>query len=68
MAATGVRTSGFYGGVNYGFGYIGVGYAGGRWNGNQFAYNASVNNVTTTVVHNTGETTGPWSRQQYDDQ
>ncbi|MBV8782804.1 MAG: YXWGXW repeat-containing protein [Gammaproteobacteria bacterium] len=44
---------GFYGGVNYGFGYVGVGYAGGRWVGNSFAYNASVTNVNVTVVHNT---------------
>jgi WXXGXW repeat (2 copies) len=44
---------GFYGGVNYGFGYVGTGYAGGRWVGNSFAYNAAVTNVNVTVVHNT---------------
>jgi hypothetical protein len=44
---------GFYGGVNYGFGYVGSGYAGGRWVGNSFAYNAAVTNVNVTVVHNT---------------
>jgi hypothetical protein len=44
---------GFYGGVNYGFGYGGVGFAGGRWAGNSFAYNQSVTNVNVTVVHNT---------------
>jgi WXXGXW repeat (2 copies) len=44
---------GFYGGVNYGFGYVGVGYAGGRWNGGTFAYNTAVNNVNVTVIHNT---------------
>jgi hypothetical protein len=44
---------GFYGGVNYGFGYVGVGYAGGRWVGNTFAYNRTVTNVNVTVVHNT---------------
>jgi hypothetical protein len=44
---------GFYGGVNYGFGYGGVGFAGGRWVGNSFAYNQSVTNVNVTVVHNT---------------
>src|SRR5579863_8050889 len=44
---------GFYGGVNYGFGYTGVGYAGGRWVGSSFAYNQSVTNVNVTVVHNT---------------
>ncbi|MBV8497298.1 MAG: YXWGXW repeat-containing protein [Gammaproteobacteria bacterium] len=44
---------GFYGGVNYGFGYVGVGFGGGRWVGNSFAYNQSVTNVNVTVVHNT---------------
>jgi hypothetical protein len=44
---------GFYGGVNYGFGYTGVGYGGGRWVGNSFAYNRTVTNVNVTVVHNT---------------
>jgi hypothetical protein len=36
---------GFYGGVNYGFGYAGVGYEGGRWNNGVFAYNQTVNNL-----------------------
>ena len=44
---------GFYGGVNYGFGYTGVGFAGGRWVGNSFAYNRAVANINVTVVHNT---------------
>jgi hypothetical protein len=44
---------GFYGGVNYGFGYVGVGFAGGRWDGGHFAYNTAVNNVNVTVIHNT---------------
>jgi len=44
---------GFYGGVNYGFGYVGVGFAGGRWDGGHFAYNTAVNNVNTTIIHNT---------------
>ena len=44
---------GFYGGVNYGFGYGGVGFVGGRWAGNSFAYNQSVNNVNVTNIHNT---------------
>jgi hypothetical protein len=42
---------GFYGGVNYGFGYFGAGYAGGYWHGREFFYNRSVNNVTITNVH-----------------
>jgi len=36
---------GFYGGVDYGFGYNGSGYAGGRWQGNQFYYNSQANNL-----------------------
>jgi hypothetical protein len=43
---------GFYGGVNYGFGYVGEGYEGGRWEGDHFFYNRSVNNVNVTVIHN----------------
>ncbi len=44
---------GFYGGVNYGFGYGGVGFWGGRWEGGHFAYNTAVVNVNRTVIHNT---------------
>jgi len=44
---------GFYGGINYGFGYVGVGYAGGYWRGGAFVYNRAVTNVNVTVVHNT---------------
>jgi WXXGXW repeat (2 copies) len=44
---------GFYGGVDYGFGYTGVGFVGGRWAGNTFAYNRSVTNIDVSVVHNT---------------
>lgn len=48
---------GFYGGINYGFGYVGNGYQGGRWEGNHFAYNTYVNHVNTTIIHNTYNTT-----------
>ena len=44
---------GFYGGINYGFGYSGFGFGGGRWVGNSFAYNTAVVNVNRTVIHNT---------------
>ncbi len=37
---------GYYGGVNYGYGYGGVGYQGGHWDHGFFNYNRSVNNVT----------------------
>ncbi len=43
---------GFYGGVNYGYGYGGVGYEGGYWHGNRFLYNTTVNNVRTINVTN----------------
>jgi hypothetical protein len=46
-------TVGFYGGINYGYGYFGNGYWGGRWNGNTFAYNTAVVRVNKTVVANT---------------
>ncbi|HXX83623.1 MAG TPA: YXWGXW repeat-containing protein [Casimicrobiaceae bacterium] len=44
---------GFYGGVNYGFGYFGVGYVGGYWNRGVFNYNTAVTNVNVTNIHNT---------------
>lgn len=43
---------GFYGGINYGFGYMGVGYAGGYWRGRSFFYNRAVNNVNVVNVTN----------------
>jgi hypothetical protein len=48
---------GFYGGINYGFGYTGVGFAGGYWRGGVYNYNRSVTNINTTVIHNTYNTT-----------
>jgi hypothetical protein len=60
------RHVGYYGGVNYGFGYMGIGFAGGMWRGGAFAYNAAVVHVGVgggwggnavyrdeTIVHNT---------------
>jgi YXWGXW repeat-containing protein len=47
---------GFYGGINYGFGYGGVGYEGGRWEGGHFSYNTYVNHVNTTIIRNTYNT------------
>jgi hypothetical protein len=48
---------GFYGGINYGFGYFGEGYEGGRWDHGHFFYNRSVNNVNITEIHNVYNTT-----------
>jgi hypothetical protein len=52
---------GYYGGVNYGFGYGGIGFFGGEWRGGRFAYNSAVSNfggvhvtnvyVNTTIIH-----------------
>jgi WXXGXW repeat (2 copies) len=36
---------GYYGGINYGYGYTGTGYEGGYWNGRNFFYNRAVNNI-----------------------
>jgi hypothetical protein len=44
---------GFYGGINYGYGYTGVGFFGGEWRGREFVYNRAVTNVNVTVIHNT---------------
>jgi hypothetical protein len=47
---------GFYGGINYGFGYWGRGYEGGRWDHDRFYYNTYVNHVNETIIHNTYNT------------
>jgi hypothetical protein len=47
---------GFYGGINYGFGYSGNGYEGGRWDHGQFFYNRSENNVDVARNHNVYDT------------
>ena len=36
---------GYYGGVNYGFGYMGIGFVGGVWHGGVFSYNSAVMHV-----------------------
>jgi hypothetical protein len=48
---------GFYGGINYGFGYFGNGFEGGRWENNHFFYNTAVVHVNETIIHNTYRTT-----------
>ena len=48
---------GFYGGINYGFGYFGEGFQGGRWDNGRFFYNRSVTNVNVTNIHNVYNTT-----------
>jgi WXXGXW repeat (2 copies) len=43
---------GFYGGVDYGWGYTGHGYYGGRWDHDHFYYNREVNHIDERVVRN----------------
>lgn len=43
---------GFYGGIDYGYGYGGEGYLGGRWNNGAFFYNRTVNNVGNVRITN----------------
>ena len=49
------RHVGYYGGVNYGFGYMGVGFVGGMWRGHNFEYNRAVMRVDERRIHNTYE-------------
>jgi len=63
---------GFYGGINYGFGYRGVGFVGGHWGPGGFVYNSAVmhvgvgfhntfvdRTVINTTVVNRGSFNGP---------
>jgi hypothetical protein len=43
---------GFYGGINYGYGYGGNGFYGGEWRGGRFFYNTAVMRVNTTQITN----------------
>lgn len=43
---------GFYGGINYGFGYGGVGFVGGEWRGGAFFYNRAVANIGGVHITN----------------
>ena len=43
---------GFYGGIDYGFGYVGVGYFGGFWDHDRFRYNSAVNNFGGAHITN----------------
>lgn len=43
---------GYYGGINYGWGYGGSGYDGGHWDHDHFSYNRTVNNFGSTHITN----------------
>ncbi len=47
---------GFYGGINYGYGYFGNGYEGGRWDNGHFFYNSSVSRVNVSINRNVYDT------------
>jgi hypothetical protein len=44
------REVGFYGGIDYGYGYTGEGYLGGRWENGAFFYNRAVNNIENVRI------------------
>jgi len=44
-------TVGYYGGIDYGFGYPGTGYYGGYWRDRHFFYNQAVSNVNAGRIH-----------------
>jgi len=60
---------GFYGGIQYGFGYSGDGYQGGRWEDSTFVYNRALNNLGSVEIKNVYDqatsTVGPPSRVSY---
>jgi hypothetical protein len=43
---------GFYGGINYGFGYYGEGFGGGRWDHGHFFYNRSESHIDISINRN----------------
>jgi hypothetical protein len=43
---------GYYGGINYGFGYFGTGFYGGYWGGGRFWYNRCYNHIGPYGFHN----------------
>jgi len=49
---------GFYGGIDYGFGYFGNGYEGGRWENGHFFYNTAMNRIDGNAIHNVYNTKG----------
>jgi hypothetical protein len=46
------REVGFYGGIDYGYGYTGDGYYGGHWDHGAFFYNRTVNNILNVRIAN----------------
>jgi hypothetical protein len=46
------RYIGFYGGINYGWGYPGYGFYGGYWRGSHFFYNRAVTHININRIRN----------------
>ena len=59
---TGDFNVGYYGGVDYGFGYLGIGFIGGRWHGHDFEYNRAYMHVDDRRIHNVYDDRGDASR------
>jgi hypothetical protein len=57
---------GYYGGVNYGFGYFGIGFVGGMWRGHDFYYNRAVWRVDDRRIHDVYEDRRDWDRHFVD--
>jgi len=58
-------TIGYYGGINYGFGYFGSGFYGGRWDRGHFFYNTAYNRIDGRRFHNVYDDNshgGTWAR------
>lgn len=53
---------GYYGGVNYGFGYLGVGFVGGMWRDHDFYYNRAAWRVDEHRIHEYYEDRRDWDR------
>ena len=51
---------GYYGGVNYGFGYFGIGFVGGMWRDHDFYYNRAVWRVDDRRIHHVYEDRHDW--------
>ena len=52
------NTVGYYGGIDYGFGYLGTGFYGGYWNRGLFFYNRGYNHVDDHRIRNTYDDRG----------
>ena len=46
---------GYYGGIDYGYGYMGIGFVGGRWHDNDFEYNTAIMHVDRDRIRNVYE-------------